>query len=214
MAPAPARLLGAFLALSLCTPAAALGPVDGEAGLQWWNTQFDSDIFEGELDVGTLSLFGDLWLDRKWGLGAAWYQADLENEELEDERRFHLDLKRRLFSPTDNTYLAVGAGWERIDLSGGGDSNGIRLVLEGRVGIGGFAYLYGLGAWLPWLSEPAGYTDLNGSEMEAGIGFEPLPFLSLRAGYRNFQLDYDAGETGGSGASESRGFLVGAGVHW
>ncbi|MEA3291983.1 MAG: hypothetical protein U9Q71_06765 [Pseudomonadota bacterium] len=204
----------AMLALCLSGTAMALGPVDGEVGLQWWNTQFDADILDGELDVGTWSGFGELWLDQKWGLRGAFYQSDLEHEDLDNEQRFNIDLKRRLLSPTDNTFLALGAGWESIDLSSGGRSDGVRLVLEGRVGLAGFVYLYGQNAWIPWLSESDGLSDLSGNEFEVGIGFEPLPFLSLRAGYRDFRLDYDYDTRDGSESSRSKGLLLGAGVHW
>lgn len=193
--------------------AQALGPLDGEAGIQWWNTQYAGSLWEGDLDVGSISLHGESWWNKSWGVRGALYNADLDQGDgLRDEQRFSLDIKRRLISPTDNTFFAAGVGWENIRLDTGDSSNGIRLSLDGRVGLAGIVSLYGRAAWLPALSDAGRFSGMSGRELETGVVLDPLPFISLRAGYRSFNLDYEG--SNGDGYSRANGVILGAGIHW
>ena len=54
-------------------------------------------------------------------------------------------------------------------------------------------------------------SDPDGFEFEAGIAVKPFPFLSFRAGYRQFQLDFKSLE-GANETSKSKGVIIGAGV--
>lgn len=207
------RLFGLILLLLVYTPSHALGPLDGEITIDWWNDELSGDPFDETLDVGTFSLRAESWWDSKWGIRGELNLSDIENDQFEDRRRYKLDLKRRLISPTDNTFLAAGLGWENLTLETGEDSQGIRLSLEGRVGLIGIASLYGESIWLPSLDDTNEYNDLSGLEFETGIVFNPLPFISIRAGYRQFKLDYSL-SSGSDGNSTSKGFLIGTGIHW
>jgi len=206
----------AILVLSglwFATPSWALGPADGEIGLLWWSNDFSTDVSEGETEGGAFGGHAEVWWDDAWGLKGSLYRSDLEDTGFESTDHLSIDVKRRLFSLTDNSFVAVGLGWEDIDLEDGTDSSGARLLLEGRVGVLGTLYLYGQTAWFPSLDDAGQRTDLNGNEYEAGLSYDPFPFLSLRAGYRRFKLDFDD-STGTGISSETRGFIFGAGLHW
>jgi hypothetical protein len=198
--------------LASASPARALGPVDGEAGIFWWANDFEGSLSNGDIDAGALGGYGELWLGERWGMRGSLYRSDLEDVGLDSSDHIAIDLKRRFLSATDNTFFALGLGWEDIDLESGESTSGARLMAEGRVGLAGAVYFYGQTAWIPDLDDVAGRTDIDGREYEIGVVFDPLPFLSLRAGYRRFRLDFD--DATGSDSQETKGFLLGAGVHW
>jgi len=195
------------------TNAHALGPIDGEAGLYWWANEFEADISDGEIDAGALGGRGELWLDQTWGLSGQLYRSDLEEDNLDDAEYLNIDFKRRVFSLTDNTYLALGLGWQDVDINNE-DSKGARILVEGRVGLGGVVYLYGQTAWLPELDDFNNRSDVDGTEFEAGLSFDPLPFVSVRAGYRKFKIDYTNDLNDNDESAKSTGFVIGAGFHW
>ncbi len=206
------KLFVALFTLLLSQASYALGLLDGEASIEWWNTEFSGNVFDGDLDAGTVSLRAQGWWDQKWGIEGGINLSDTSSGQFEDQQHFSVELKRRLISPTDNTYLAAGLGWEDIQLESGDSTSGIRLSLRGQIGLVGFASLYGQSTWLPTLNSTSRFSNLSGSEFETGIVFEPLPFISLKAGYRRFKLDY--GFSGSAGGSASSGFILGTGIHW
>ena len=204
-----------FLALFLFSSKTfALGPVDGELNLNLWNNDFDADILDGELDAGSLTIDGDFWLFDKWGMRAAYYRADLEGSALDNRTRIQLEARRRFISVTDNSFIALGAGVEDINLETGQDTTGLRLSLEGRVALTPAVYFYGRYAVVPDLQDAGNLEDISSSEYEAGVRFTPFPFLHLKFGYLNYELDYDNTATAMSESTKSSGFILGAGVHW
>ncbi|MEE9447483.1 MAG: hypothetical protein V3V09_05960 [Arenicellales bacterium] len=206
-------ILAGFL-LSFSSLSHALGPMDGEASINWWGNAFSGNPFNGTLDAGTLNLRGAGWWDKKWGISAGANLSDIDTADFEDPRRFNLDIKRRLISPTDNTFIAAGLGWESLNLATGESSSGLRLSLEGRFGLAGIAAIYGESVWMPSLSAVDQREDLSGIEFETGVVFNPLPFVSVRAAYRHFKLDYRLSNEDGNGQSTAKGFLIGTGIHW
>ena len=206
--------LGVVLSLVLAwLPLQASGQVSGEAILAWWANDFEADLGEGEIDAGSVGGHLDLW-GGKWGGRAALYSSDLADAaSADDVNYFSLDLKYRFVSPSKNNYFAGGIGWQRLDLIDGDDTNGVRLVLDGRVSLIGILYLYGQGAWLPWLDDTDLRTDLKGFEFEGGVSLQPLPLLSLRLGWRIFEVD-STGPAGGDRSDRSSGPVVAAGLHW
>lgn len=191
----------------------ALGPVDGEVGIYWWANEFEADFSDGEIDAGALGGRGEIWFDQKWGMGGQLYQSDLEEDNLDDAEYLNIDFKRRIFSLTDNTFLALGLGWQDVSIENE-SSNGARVLLEGRVGLGGVVYLYGQTAWFPDLDDFSNRSNVDGTEFEAGLSFDPLPFFSLRAGYRKFKIDYTNNYNNNDESARSTGFVIGAGFHW
>ena len=187
--------------------------LDGELGLTQWSNDVRVDVSEGETESATLSGDAEVWWNDKWGLKGTLYQSDLDEADFQGTDQFSIDVKRRIFFPTDSSFLAVGLGWEDLDLDDGQSSSGARFVLEGRVGVLGGLHLYGQTAWFPSLTDTGSRSDLTGNEYEAGLSYDPFPFMSLRAGYRHFRLDFD--DDNGTGAfSETSGFVFGAGFRW
>jgi hypothetical protein len=195
-------LLASSCVLGTALPALAIGPVDGEIGAVWWANDFE--VTEG--DAGA-SASGDapgyrveLWLFQRFGFEAAAYSSDLDSIGADSSDYRHIDLLWRPFSPTDNNFLALGAGWQQMDLGTiglDGDTSGPRAVVEGRIGLLGPVYFYGLASYLPTLddtrsTDPAlgEFRDMHGYELDAGVACTILPFISLRAGYRSQSIDY------------------------
>lgn len=184
------------------TGAMALGPVDVEVGAYWWEN--DLDFAQDSSGAGAPGFRAELWLANRWGLRGSSFKSDPDEGDEVDYRS--VDLLARLISPTENSYLAVGAGWETID-TGAGDTSGVRLAAEGRVGIVGVVYAYGQAAYFPDLDDVANAEDLKGKEFEVGLGVNPVPFLHLRGGYRKTEIDYTAG--GDDDSFSSDGFYAG-----
>lgn len=195
-------------------PSHSLGPVDGELIASLWNNDFESDIADGEADFGSLTLSGELWLGDNWGLRAARYENDLEGTAVENQTRTQLELRRRLLSFSDNNFFAFGVGAEQIDLINGESTTGLRLSAEARLGITPITYFYGRGAYLPYMDDAGSFEELTGSELEVGVSFTPLPFLSVKLGYLTLDLDYTDAQSGSGSSTRSDGFLIGAGIHW
>ncbi len=207
-----------LLLLALCwlpVPAAmAVGPVDGQATLNWWANKFDADLGAGKLDAGAFGGRVDLWWNERWGLGGAIYRSDLaDSSGANDVDYFNLDVKRRLLSVTEHNYIAAGAGYEQLGLSGG-DAHGPRLLLEGQVGILGAVYAYGQTAWMPVFGDTDSRKNLDALELEGGVGFSPLPFMTLSAGWRKFDLNFTDKATGSGRNTSASGPVFQAGVKW
>ena len=181
---------------------------DVETRFDWW-----SKGIHGVLGDGSVNGFADIWWSNKWGIEGERQVLDLDHEVLDESTRFSIDLKRRFFSLSDNSFFGIGAGWEEIDLENGDSSSGLRLTVEGRVGLGGNSYFYGRRSWLPELGDVGGFSYLQGRSLEIGVSFDPAPLFSLRFGFRSYQLSFD--DVGGnSDSAQSEGFIFGAGFHW
>ena len=157
---------------------------------------------------------GEGWLDDKWSGQSSFHQTKGLQKGLTDTRQWSLDIKRRLLSATENTYLAMGLGWNDIAISEDESSSGMRFVAEGRVGIYGPAYLFGQAAYSPWMSNIGNQIDPFGKELELGLVVDPLPSMSFRAGYRSFWLDSMDSPAESSLRRQTDGFYIGGGLHW
>jgi hypothetical protein len=201
------------------SPAAmALGPVDGEVAVIYWVAETD-DSFD-TFDAYGPGVRGEVWFMKKLGVSAELFDLDVDlggpfsDASLEYQ---NLDVKWRPFSPTENTFVAFGLGWQQIEVEDL-DTSGARLVVEGRIGIAGFMYFYGRGAYFPSLDdiEAGGFTfaeDVDGREIDLGLAFEPAPFLSIWVGYRTNEISFTEVGFGGVDLNTS-GPYVGAGVHF
>jgi hypothetical protein len=146
-----------------------LGPVDGEIGFALWNNDFDSDLSGGDVDAGSLMLHGEVLLGDHWGLKGVWFDSDLEGTEFSNQNRLSIELRRRLLKVSDNNFIALGAGVEKIDLENGSDSNGFRVSAEGRLGLPGTVFFYGKYSWIPVLEDAGNFSDISATELDAGI---------------------------------------------
>ena len=205
------RIVGAALLVAglAVAPSLAAGPVDGEVTAMYWisDTKFEVSG-EGSDSVGSeaIGFRAELWFIEKLGVSAGLFAADLEDTD-ETIDYNNLDVKWRLISPTENNFLAVGAGWQQIDV-GGEDTGGVRLVADGRVALVGFLYFYGRAAYVPSLSDVGDVSGGSMTELEFGLMIKPAPFLQLFAGYRSDDVSFDGVDW------TTDGFLAGVGVNF
>ncbi len=204
----------AFQYILIAPFAHALGPVDGEVGIQSWDDSASGSLLlddhesDGFFD-GTTGLYAELWLGDKWGLSARYYDSPFKGTLLKVEEHAQINILRRLISISDNTYLALGAGYENLELDNSGKSiSGPRLLAAGRIGVVGIVYVYGQAAWIPDLGSFEEINDIEAFDLEFGVVIDPLPFTSIKLGYRRYEFDHSQGNT------NSSGFLLGAGIHW
>ncbi len=208
-------LTGLLAAACAGAPALALGPVDVELGVDYWQNDLELSSDEGSDEDGgdAVGYHAAFWITR-FGLRVSQYESDTDN--LASVKFQSADVMYRLFKLTENNRLSVGAGLERMKFEtglGSDTADGPRVAVEGRVGLFHLLYGYGEAAYYPSLSdvEIAGTTlqDPSGYEYELGLAIHPWPFLWLKAGYRQQSVSVDfAG--GGSGDIEAEGWLAGA----
>ena len=115
---------------------------------------------------------------------------------------------------SDNNFLPLGAGLESLDLSNGSEAEGLRLSAEGRFGVPGPFFFYGRYALAPDMGDAGSFGDISSSELDLGIHITTFPFMSLRIGYLQYELDYDGSGIDAGGKSEASGFYLGGGFHW
>lgn len=218
----------ALLVCMLAAPALALGPVDGEVGALWWANEYETEGVSA--DAGVPGLNAELWW-KKFGFRA---QALGDVDDVASSSDYTaLDVMWKPFAPAENSFIAVGLGWQDMGFTAidagpnpvpfSGDTAGMRVALEGRVGIVGMVYAYGQAAYLPDMDNAADaltqdqYNDMDGLELEVGVSWKPAPFVSVRGGYRENSLDYNRVSLGGAESgesSDSSGFLLGVGFHF
>jgi hypothetical protein len=173
-------------------PSLAAGPVDGEITAVYWlsDTKFDlAGLDSGSEKSEAIGFRAELWFVKKLGVSAGLFPAELaDSDETIDYN--NLDVKWRLLSPTENNFLAIGAGWQQIDVDSE-DTGGVRVVLDGRVALVGFLYFYGRAAYVPSLSDVGDLRGGSMTELEAGLMIKPAPFIQLFAGYRSNDVGFD-----------------------
>jgi putative salt-induced outer membrane protein YdiY len=213
----PQRVMqaSAILALASCLlvpPVLSADPADKGLGIGWW---FRADAVDKEEEFsaphgGNEST--ELWWSRNWGVRKAHHPYRLGEAGIDASEHLSIDFKRRFFSLTNNSFVALGAGWQAIDLESGESSSGLRLTAEGRFELGDEVSVYGQTSWLPDLDGFGSHSRLEGQEFEAGLIYDPAPSISLKLGFRRFRLGYE--HEGIPGSAESEGIILGAGYRW
>ncbi len=232
----------AIALIALAAPIFAAGPADVEFGVKYWMSDPDLSIGEGrdsstiDTDASDLAFYGKIWIG-KWGVAASRYKTKMEvdteplrapGEASITGTYLAIDIKRKIFSPSETSYLAVGVGFEQIDVEFPGreffplDTQGFRLNVEGQVSLAkkirGFAELsYYISMDDPKFIEEAN-SDTDGYEFELGAALQIFPHVDLLAGYRASEVEYDFREPGGPGrftiTQEPAGFFVGAAMRF
>lgn len=166
--------------------------------------------------LGRISRFsvGQGWLKNRWQGQSSHYKTKNLNVGLLDSSQWSVDITRRLLSGKQNTYLALGLGWNDIEMATGKSSVGMRFIAEGRVGLYGPAYLFGQAALSPWMSNVGYLVDPFGKELELGLAIDPFPSMSLRAGYRGYWLDSSEPSSDAGLRRQTDGFYIGGGLRW
>lgn len=213
-----------LLALLLAAPAAAA--VDGEVELRYWANDTELDIGTDSESAGMpgAGLRAEIAVFKRLAF-AGEYQKMSGEDRLEDWEitTTQLDAKWRIIAPTENTFFALGVGYENFGLEVEGesvDSSSFRAIADGRFGFVGILYVYGRLAYLPSLSdlELDGETLAEGDtglDLDIGLGIEPLPILTIWVGYRTQSFNFKNLE--GSPADfnfQNSGAYLGVGVHF
>ena len=205
---ARALLIAGLLAV---TPVQALGPVDGEAGVVTWAVD---DYQDASVNSPLTGGYGELWLGERWGMRAALYRVSPDSVSMAPDEQTLVDFKVRVLSTTDNTFLALGLGWEQDRFGAEGNASGARIMAEGRLGVLGFLRLYAEAGWAPYLGDVGSRRDLSLISVETGFVLDPFPFVDLRLGWRYQITDYTGVITGSAASEGSYGVLLGGGIHW
>ena len=203
------RTITISLLFAFANVVSAQGLLTSEADVFGWVDELGISSLDSRRSSGTD--YGEAWYRDTWDLSGD--MVSTSGEFFSPQVDNDADVSHEIFSTTDNRFLSLGLGWEGTSVGLDGPLGGPGLLLEGRWGVAGWAYLYGQSAWLPELNDSSGRSSLSGYELEAGLSVEPFPFWSLRAGYRHIRFDYQ-GSSGYDSSSSVSGFLLGTGIHW
>lgn len=208
------RLLPILILCASALPGLALGPVDGEAGVLYWKhtetLTIGPDSADQDGDAG--AVHAEVWFLDRWGVRGAYWKSSPDTDAAGgDINSVHAELAFKLIAPTENTFVAADLGWRRIEL-GDFDTGGVRAGLQARFGFAGFVYAFGEVGWTPSMSDTGSLREVESKDAQAGVSFEPFPFLSLRAGYRFERIDFES--SGAAGEIETKGPFAGLGIHW
>lgn len=154
------------------------------------------------------------WLGDKWQGQGSLYNTKSLDVGIADSSQWSVDITRRLLTAKKNTYLAMGLGWNDVATTAGEKSFGMRFVATGRVGIYGPAYIFGQASLSPWMTSVGQLVNPFGKEIELGLAVDPLPSMSLRAGYRGYWLDSAESLSDPGLRSQTDGFFIGGGLRW
>jgi len=155
---------------------------------------------------------GEIWY-KKWGVSSQLIENDAGDifAHPADSEYFNFDVKRR-FGKADSSNFEFGFGWQELSIDSQLDVSGPRVSLAGNYKVFKSFQLYGASAYLPELNDSISDGTASAYEIEAGLLYTPGPFLSLKAGYRVFNLDFD--EPIGDPLGSSSGFLLGSDWSW
>jgi len=174
-------------------------------------------------DSASLSIFGDseygshflgsgeIWIN-KWGISTELLENDsgtVFGLPAESEY-FNLDIKRR-FGSKNKSNFELGLGWQELNIDSQLDASGPRVSLGGNLKVLKSFSVYGATSYFPDLDDSIN-DDVSAYEFEAGLLYTPLPSLSLKAGYRVFNLDLEDPNIESLGSSS--GFLLGTDWSW
>ena len=155
---------------------------------------------------------GEYW-SKNWGITANLMQNN--DDDVfglpKDSEYFNFDVKRR-FGKHDASNFELGLGWQELNIDSQLQASGPKVSLSGRLNIFDSIQVYGQTSYFPELEDSLQNNNASGYEFEAGLLYQPLPFVSLKAGYRQFSLDLDDPEIEELGSSS--GFLLGTDLSW
>lgn len=200
-----------ILAFALSSSVFAQSASDGlllgsKPSLLWLSDDVNVAVIEG-LEYESFLGSGELWSDN-WGVSAKL----LENRDDDvfglpaDSEYFNFDVKRR-FGSKDRSNFELGLGWQEFNISDQLQASGPKVSLSGRYSFTSTIQLYGETAYFPELEEQISDLSTSGFEVEAGVLYQPLPSVSLKAGYRKFSISLDDPIIENLGSSS--GFLLG-----
>jgi len=185
---------------------------ENRPNLMWLSSDTSVSVF-GDSEYDSFLGKGEFWANN-WGISANLLQ-NTDNDVFglpKDSEYFNLDIKRR-FGNTDTYNFELGLGWQELSIDSQFEASGPKVSLTGRMSIFDSLQVYGLTSYFPELEDDLQNNDATAYEFEAGLLYQPLPSISLKAGYRHFSLDLENDpilEELGS----STGFLLGTDWNW
>lgn len=187
-----------LLGLAPAGVAHGMGPIDAEVSTFWWVNDYEMSGEAGNQSESAAApgMRAELWAFKRYGLEASRFDSD--PEDFDGATYTSVDVMWKALAPTENNFMAVGLGWQKMDIDAlAAETSGMRVMLEGRVGFAGMLYGYGRGAYLPELDESDAefptfgrLEDLDAYEYELGIAWNAMPFLNVHAGYRVDNLSF------------------------
>lgn len=186
-------------------------PYEVRPSLMWLSNDVSVPAFDDASYESFLGK-GEVW-GKNWGVSAKFLQND--NNDVfglpEDSEYLNLDVKRR-FGNRDKSNFELGLGWQELNIESQIEASGPKLSLSGRLNVFSSFQVYGQTSYFPELEDNLKNNDATAYEIEAGVLYKPLPSLSLKAGYRVFNLDLEDPEIRELGSST--GFLLGTDLSW
>lgn len=185
--------------------------LDVRPSLMWLSGDTNVSVFD-DSEYDSFLGKGEYWSDN-WGLTANLLQND-DNDVFglpKDSEYFNLDVKRR-FGNLDKSNFELGLGWQQLNIESQLEASGPKLSLSGRLNLKNSLQLYGLTSYFPELEDDLQNNNATAYEVEAGVLYQPLPSVSLKAGYRVFSLDLEDPQIEELGSSS--GFLLGTDWSW
>ena len=185
--------------------------LDAKPSILWLSDDVNLAIF-GDNEYDSFLGSSELWTG-KWGLSAKLLENDSNDifGLAETSRYFNLDVKRR-FGSKDKSNFELGFGWQELDIESQLDASGPRVSFAGNLKLLKSFQLYGSTSYFPELDDRINDSTATAYEFEAGFLYSPLPSLSVKAGYRVFNLDLT--DTDLDGLGSSTGFLLGSDLSW
>ena len=176
----------------------------------------------GDLSIGSLgsggssSFLGSSEIGGKnWSISAKLLQS--QDESIvglpQDSSYINFDVKRRLLGSQGKSNLKLGLGWQELDIDSQLEVSGPKVSLSGQYKLFRSFQVYGATSYFPELEDEVLNTDLKAYELEAGLLYKPLPSVSLKAGYRIFELD-DINDPVVEDLGSTSGFLFGTDLSW
>ena len=204
-------------AIFMSTPASAdelLDPIqlENKPSLMWLSTDLNVSSFTDDSSYNSFLSAGEIW-SNNWGVSASLLQNDSDDVFglPKDSEYLNLDVKRR-FGGQDSTNLQLGFGWQELNIDEKLEASGPKLSVSGRFNIIDNFKVYGATSYFPELDDSLNDNDAKAFEIEAGLLYQPVPYVSFKAGYRVFELDLEDPVIEDLGSSS--GFLFGTDFSW
>lgn len=205
-----------IISLFMCGLCASLANADDHTyevrpSLMWLSSDTNVSVFDSSSYDSFLGA-GEYWKDN-WGVSTNLMQnhGDDVFGLPADSEYFNLDVKRR-FGSRDKSNVELGLGWQELNIDSQLEASGPRVSLAGELNILSSFKLYGATSYFPELDDQMQNNSATAYEVEAGLLYQPIPSLSLRAGYRHFALDLEDPVIEDLGSSS--GFLLGTDLIW
>ena len=209
-----AIICSTFLMTSSVQADELLDPIqlNNKPSLMWLSTDVNVSSFTNDSRYNSFLSAGEVW-SSNWGVSASLLQNDSDDVFglPKDSEYLNLDVKRR-FGGQDKSNLELGLGWQELNIDDQLEASGPKVSVSGRLNLIQNFKVYGATSYFPELDDSLNDNDATAYEFEAGLLYQPVPYVSLKAGYRVFELDLEDPAIEDLGSSS--GFLLGTDFSW